>query len=415
MQLRSSRTIGLIIILVIFSIVGLLFFHFSNFDLLNNINNSKSLTNDDLLNNPVETPVSYLSFSERFALEENALKSIPKEPKPVISLKNTGWIPDWGLEAGFETLKNFSNEFYSVSPFWLMPQEDGHIKEVSNSTNQDIKDFAIDNNIHLIPTIPLFDADLFSKIFEDKEKYKIFMKDVMSIVDKNNYAGIDLDFEDTKLEDKQIFIKLLTDLKSELSSENKSLVFTALPKWSDVVVYLGHPQTRQVQDYKQISDIVDEIRIMTYDFYGRDSDEAGPVAPLEWLERVIQYAIFSGVPREKIVLGVPTYAYDWSDRRIASSINLSTDYTGLGSIFNLEPGDAYYHSGVEKVIKNYNLDYSFNEIWGEAIGRYDYNGVSRIVVFPTDESIQLRKQLAADYGLKGVAFWKLGSEGELKL
>ncbi|MBE0573830.1 hypothetical protein IH575_02930, partial [Candidatus Dojkabacteria bacterium] len=53
--------------------------------------------------------------------------------------------------------------------------------------------------------------------------------------------------------------------------------------------------------------------------------------------------------------------------------------------------------------------------WGEMMGEYDYGGVTRVVVWPNNESIQLRKQLAADYGIKGIAYWRLGDEGSLQL
>ena len=53
----------------------------------------------------------------------------------------------------------------------------------------------------------------------------------------------------------------------------------------------------------------------------------------------------------------------------------------------------------------------FRSDWGEAIGRYDYKGQQRVVVYANDQSIELRKQLAKDYGIKGVSYWRIGGEG----
>lgn len=414
--LINNKYLRVFTVIGVFGLIIFLFFYFSKIN-LQNFNSSTVRLGDDISEikdaSSVKNPPSYVTQIMRYNEEVEKLKNIPKNPKTPAELKIMGWIPDWDLADGFTTLKQYN--FNSVSPFWLLPQEDGSIKEVLNKVNPEIISYADQNNIELIPTIPLFDGNIFSTIFNDEARYQKFINEVISRVDKYNYDGIDLDFEEIKLEDKEIFFKFLKEITQKVHERNKLVSFTVLPQWSNEISYIGHPQTRAVQDYLEISTIVDEFRIMTYDYYGRNSIKAGPVAPLEWMERVIQYAIFSGVPREKIVLGIPTYLYDWSDREIATQINLSGDEIGLGSLLGLEPGEAYYGSGLQKVVNNYNFQSTFNSDWGEAIGRYEYQGKSRIVVFPTNESILLRKELAAEYGVKGIAYWRLGDEGELKL
>lgn len=356
--------------------------------------------------------VVYYSNKTATQLEIEELQKVDRSQTSDIYV--TGWIPDWDLKDGLTTLKAQQNSFDSISPFWLLPQEDGTIKEVLNNANPEILSFAKKNNIKIIPTVPLFDFELLSKILNNKESFERHISEILNRVDKYDYDGIDLDYEATSLSDKKLFFDLLERLSGEMKSRNKTFVFTVMPKWGNELSYPSLPQTRLVQDYKMIADLVDEFRIMTYDFFGRTTTEAGPIGPLEWLERVLQYTIQEGVPRSKIVLGVHTYAYDWSDRPVAPSVDLVNWYGNLANIQGLEPGDAYYYSALEKVMKDYELKYEFNTIWGEAVGRYIFEGKQRIVVFPTQQSIDMRKKLAKEYGIKGIAIWRVGDEGSLK-
>lgn len=42
--------------------------------------------------------------------------------------------------------------------------------------------------------------------------------------------------------------------------------------------------------------------------------------------------------------------------------------------------------------------------------KYNASGIGRTIVYPNERSINDRKQLAADYGIKGVVYWRLGDE-----
>ncbi len=358
------------------------------------------------------TEVKVSSRSEK-DLEFDAISSIGKKSKDINDLFVTGWIPDYDIPDGLSVIKEQKDNFDSVSPVWFWVNEDGSLKKNGYSNGKDFINFTSQNNIELIPTITLFDHEILNKVLNNDENLNRHINEIVKNVVENRYDGIDLDYESTYLKDKDKFFIFLERLSDQLQEINKKLVFTVLPKWGDLVDYNALPQTRITQDYKRISDLVDELRIMTYEFYGAGSEKAGPIAPLEWMEFVIKYAIYSEVPREKIVLGVHTYAYDWSDREITSVIKEGNQFK-IGLFGNLEPADAYFYKDIEKVKNGYNLTENFNEEWGEAIGEYIFENEKRIVVYPTQKSFELRKQLAADYGIKGVAYWRVGDSGSLK-
>ena len=49
---------------------------------------------------------------------------------------------------------------------------------------------------------------------------------------------------------------------------------------------------------------------MTYE-WGYTYSEPMPIAPLNWVRRVLAYAV-QEIPPAKINLGIPNYAYDWT-------------------------------------------------------------------------------------------------------
>lgn len=344
--------------------------------------------------------------------EYDAIQSIEKMPKDVSEIHATGWIPDWDFSDGFTTLRNNSDFFTGVNPFWYDVNADGTLKELQQVNNQELKTFSANNNIELLPTITAFDTDKISELLNSEENRQRHIDTIIDTVISNNYDGIDLDYESIYLDDKEEFYTLLQQLSLRMIESNKKLTFTSHPKWGDDVYYGGLPQTRMVLDYKRIADLVDELRIMTYEFTGRANIYYGPNAPLDWMEDVIRYAILEGVPRDKIVIGVPTYSYDYTLRDQIPEISYYPVFLSQSDTENAAV--AYYNTIVDEVKANNNFREEFNEEWGEMVLNYNFEGKDRVLVYPDSQSIALRKQLAADYGIRGVAFWRLGDEGSLK-
>lgn len=356
----------------------------------------------------------YFSNKSKRDIELEKIKQIGKQPKEISELESAAWIPDWDIPDGLQTVKNQPNAFTILSPVWFWVNEDGSLQFTSKSNWQEFINYSKNNNYELIPTITLFDADILNKILRSEENTQRHIDQIVSQVTENNYDGIDLDYESTYLKDRKLFLAFLKELSLELKARDKKLVFTVLPKWGDYTVYESLPQTRMAQDYKEISNIVDEFRIMTYEFTGRSADQAGPIAPLEWMEDTVKYAINVGVPREKIMLGVHTYAYDWAEREVTKSIKgLDGEYL-LNTSGEKEPGAALFYTSIEKIRNSYVFNETFNELWGEAVGFYEFKGGNRVVVYMNDTGIELRKKLASNYGIKGIAIWRVGDEGSLK-
>jgi|688.fasta_scaffold74376_2 spore germination protein YaaH len=333
------------------------------------------------------------------------------------------WIPDWGTDSGLESLKQNTKVIDSISPVWYEANKNGELVNKTPKNSQEMLDYASNNQIEIIPSIACFDHEILTEILQNQTNLDKHVDSILKTVLDNNYDGIDIDYESTKLSDKDKFFEFLEKLSGKLKTNQKKLSIAVLAKWGDDVIYPGLKETRAVQDWSKIAPLVDEIRIMTYDYTGGGSLYPGPIGPLNWQEDVIKYAL-TKAPKEKYVLGVHLYGYEqWVEVKNPSQdkkfgdpkLKFTPDFKNQTS--GEEPMRSYTYQTVQRILKDY--PGTTDNYQGEKIYSYsktnDDTGIleNRVLVYIDPEGIQARKDLAKKYGLQGIAFWRVGADGDL--
>lgn len=64
-------------------------------------------------------------------------------------------------------------------------------------------------------------------------------------------------------------------------------------------------------DHEKLAHIADYIMIMAYDQYYSGSATPGSVAGLQWAEEGIKEFLSYGIPRDKLIMGIPFYVREW--------------------------------------------------------------------------------------------------------
>ena len=121
----------------------------------------------------------------------------------------------------------------------------------------------------------------------------------------NAFDGIDVDYERVPTASRANFTAFIATLAQKLHAANKKLSVTVYAKTSDSANWNGPG----AEEWPALGSLADSVKIMAYD-YSYSSSPAGPIAPLDWLDRVATYAQ-SAIPAEKIMIGLPFYGYDW--------------------------------------------------------------------------------------------------------
>ena len=244
------------------------------------------------------------------------------------------------------------------------------------------------------------------------------VKTIVDLVMKNNFDGIDLDYEGFAFVDGNTtwsktaprWVAFIKELSIALHANNK-LLSVSTP-------YLLNPKEAQkgyfVYAWADIASSIDRLRIMTYDF---SVSKPGPMGPLSWTEKTIQYAI-SVMPASKVFMGLPGYGRDWItsvDGKCPTSAPPGLVAGAKAATFKMN------YVAAKAAIDG--ATPAFNEQYSEATYSYKqtYNGltstgasttctVNRTVWFQNTRSYADRMALVAKYRIGGAAIWTLGME-----
>lgn len=334
-------------------------------------------------------------FSERPEQNENTDEeeegSLPiPAPKVEHVITESAWIPPWDTTAALNSLKVHGSKFSTISPVWYSVNPDGTLVDRRDKNSAQI--LANKGNAKVLPSIAISNADILHQIVVNPTSLTTHVDSIHQEVINNGYDGIDIDYEMIYLKSGPQFKEFIERLTAKLNSSGKILSLTLLPKWGDKVMYSAFPETREVQDYAWAGRVADEVRIMTYDYTSSGSKAAGPIAPISWYEDVLEYSV-TKIPKEKLVMGIHLYGYEWGDDGKVSAKTYSQ-----AEALKIQAGYTY----------NHDLVY--------AEGRADYQclrGGKCVLYFQDKEGVETRKELAKKYNIKGVVYWRLGGEGVL--
>lgn len=232
-----------------------------------------------------------------------------------------------------------------------------------------------------------FDSDLASRILNNPEIQTVFINNIISTLSAKNYSGVDIDFEYLYPQDRAAYIQFLSNLKASLVAVNKTLSVAVAPKYRDNqegLLYEAH-------DYRAIGEIADRVIIMTYE-WGYVYGEPMAISPYREVAAVISYAV-TRIPSEKILMGMPNYAYDWKTPWSQGDT--------ANTITNISALDLAIDNGANILFDNSAQAPYFNYT--------DSQGNSRIVWFEDARSISARLDLVTQYNLAGVSYWTINN------
>ena len=365
----------------------------------------------------IVTGTNPFSRIPRVELESPRTQAVPKKEADFVV---AGWIPEWAGQSGLESVQNNNETLTNISPVWYDANEDGTLNDKRPKEADRILREAQANGIEVTVTISLFSHEILTSIYSDPQRLQTHIDALVEAGSQDRVDGIDINYESTKLSDKEGYFAMLEGLYNGLRERGKKTVVTVLPQWG-LSEYLSLKETRAVQDWARISQYADEVRVMAYDYTWQSAPNSGPIGPLNWHEEIIRYGI-EQVDPQKLVLGIHLYSYEKYTEREEPGPYRSDLLTFVTSLEEnrgeANTSRAYTYSTIQKI-------YAENEIisdetyQGERVIRYSkFNDDSgkfedRVTVYIDPNGVQQRVDLAKKYNLGGIAFWRLGGEGEL--
>jgi spore germination protein len=223
------------------------------------------------------------------------------------SYRTSVWVAPWEPASGTAVIENQAR-ITEANPVWYALTADGGIETVWNGEDAAIRTAFATRRI--IPTIQNivghdFDAAVVGRILADDAAMHAHVQALTNLVLEKNFDGIDIDYEGLGPEERDRYSLFVTILSDSLHQHRKRLSVTVSAKGSNDDTWKGPG----AQDWKVIGHVADSVKIMAYDYH-YPGGEAGPLAPLDWLRRIGQYAKQT-MPSRKQIYGLPWYGYDW--------------------------------------------------------------------------------------------------------
>ncbi|CAB4532993.1 unannotated protein [freshwater metagenome] len=275
--------------------------------------------------------------------------------------------------------------------------------------------------ISVVPTITDGTAKLqLSGLLANTKSRTQIVESIATLVNTNNFDGIDLDFEGFAFVDGNTtwaktspsWVAFIKELSVKLHSDGKTLSVTTPVLFDPTQKSKGYT----VYAWAAIANDIDRLRIMTYDY---SVAKPGPIGPIEWTERAVKYAV-SVMDSTKVFVGLPGYGRDW----ITKIVGVCPTSAPAGTKIGAKAATFKMNYATEKAIidksnpffdtKTAESTYSYTQIYnGENTkGLSTSCTVSRTVWFQDSQSYAIRAALVEKYKLAGVALWTLGMEAE---
>lgn len=278
-----------------------------------------------------------------------------------------------------------------VSPAFFYLDKNGNLRENIGSKGQAYIEWAHQNGYKVWPMVSNAEAATESLSITSKimNSYELRQKLIESIVEKcvkYKLDGINIDFENMKQEDKDMFSRFVIELTPRLKE-------IGLVTSVDVTAPDGGETWSMCFDRNVIGDAADYIVFMAYDQYGVSSTKPGTTAGYDWVKLSLnKFLKTEEIPAGKIILAVPFYTRVWTTTPDGKT---TSNTVSMKNIETVVPEDAErkWDDDLKQNYVEYTDEDNKKQVWIEDIS-----------------SLKSKLSLITDNNLAGVGSWAKGME-----
>jgi spore germination protein len=313
-----------------------------------------------------------------------------RSPSPSLVVAS---VPYWNIDYGTTSVLSNRHTFSEVSPWMYGLNRSGQIVPQYGPAQAATVDAQLARlraaRVPLVPTLAnVVQGDwvyqpVVTNILHVPRVRAQHVAAIVALVQRQHYAGIDIDYEELHASDRTAFTAFITQLAGALHAKGKVLSVDLFAKPDN----RGYDQRNLAQDYQAIGRVADQVRLMGYDYHW-SSSAPGPIAPIGWIRTVLSYAK-TQIPANKIILGVPLYGYDWVNGH-------GTPVSWLQAFQLSRQYGTQLH-----------FDAASQSPWFDYI---DPSGRRHVVWFENGPSTQVKFEAAESSGIGGVFVWMYGLE-----
>lgn len=267
-----------------------------------------------------------------------------------------------------------------ISPTWFfLSDNDGNFASIGSSS---YVQEAHDRGLEVWALVDNFTYDVDTKaILSYTSKRQKLIEGLVNEALSLGVDGINVDFEQVPGDAGEDYIEFLRELSIPCRANGLVLsVDNYVPRG-----YNSH------YHWKEQGIVADYVIIMGYDEHYGGSQEVGSVASIDYVEEGISTMV-QYVPAEKVVNAVPFYTRIWE----TTSEGVKSQAVGM--------------TAAEEFLAQRGVEASWDEATCQNYAQLEENGSLFQVWLEDEQSLQVKINVMKEYGIGGVAAWKLGYE-----
>jgi glycosyltransferase involved in cell wall biosynthesis len=294
-----------------------------------------------------------------------------------------GFYVNWDAAQSFSSLQKNIKHLNLIIPEWLFI--DPNTDQLYDNIDPKALKIMQDAGVKIMPLLTnnyksLFRGETIKRILNSPEKKQKLINDILTVLKKYNFIGVNIDFEEIMMDSDKPLIAFQQQLYEQLHAQ-KFIVSQDIIPFNDAY------------NFKALSKYNDYLILMAYDQHQAES-KPGPNSSQKWIEAAV-VDVVSKVPSSKIILAIPAFGHDWQlgDKK---KVLKTTDITYQQAIANAKNSEAK----IDFDNDSYNLDYQY----------YDSENHLHQVYFVDAATNFNSIRFATEINLAGTALWRLGGE-----
>lgn len=294
-------------------------------------------------------------------------------PRMILGYYENPWPGTPDKTGSFPSMKTYAKSMTGVGPFWYKANKDGGLEA---KDSQLVYDTAKGLGLQMYPLITNKTGSTDEVLGDPSTRSKV-IDSIIKLIQEKQYDGANIDFELLPAKQRDNLTSFMSELYPKMKSINKTLIISVFPQVDVAEDVSG------AYNYPELAKNADFLQIMTYDHHWSTSGP-GPIAPIDWYEKNIKYAIDNCGGPHKVIVGVGAYGYDWVGKE-------GETITYADAIVRAEKHGASIMYDENAQAPHYK--YNNHEVW-----------------FENDKSTAAKLDVVAKYNPAGIAIWRLGQE-----
>lgn len=292
-----------------------------------------------------------------------------------------GWIQSNSPSACIQMLKD--NPGITVaSPVWF------HLNDASGNLSghvlPSVVKYAHANHIKVWVLVDnQFNSSLTHKVLQNPKAATNMTDELAYQAKQFGLDGINVDFENVAASDRDAFTSFMKLLHQKLSSEHVDLSVDISP---DIVPL----RDNKAFFHAGLADAADHVVLMAYDEHWGSDPTPGPVADLPWVQKSVSDLLDTGVPTDKLVLGMPFYTRFWYIHKNGHVTNTAVSDGNVDSILKQHQATGTFNQNLDLMYVKYSEPDGYMESW-----------------YPNEQTFQDELSIVTNNGLAGAAVWSL--------